>query len=141
MSSIKLAEISSSAAYFSPSENADAHVIVIEVKDYHAGVSTSNGVKNQAIADVTSFASAEDLEAGNGKFQAGLKFEQTVLSRELSDKVGEILAVTVRQLAGRNGNKGAWVFDRVAPAVSTKVVAYLEEREKAQADILGDLLA
>jgi len=139
--SIQLATLTSASSFFSPSESAGAVALIVEPKQFNAQVETSNGRKDQVIADVTTFITADDLESGNGQVKTGLKVEQTVLARELKDKVGEIAAVTVRQLAGRNGNRGAWVFDAVPAEIATKVIAYLEKREAESADVMGDLLA
>lgn len=134
---VQLHEISSGSAYFAPAEQVGAAALLIEPTEFNADAMTDNGRKDQVIATVTAFATLDDLDNGVGAESVGLKVEQTVLARELKSMVGGATVVTVRQLAPRNGNRGAWVFDRVSPTVSNKVVEYIEKRDAKVAEALS----
>lgn len=135
-----IVDIPTNSAYFAPADALGAFAVLIEPLQFNEQIMTDNGPKNQVVADVTIFATAEAIDASEAILKNGVKIEQTILARDLAGLVGSATVVTLRQLAPRNGNRGAWVFDPASVKAKQLVIAYLERRDSGDVaeDPAGD---
>lgn len=129
-----LVDIPTNSAFFAPADALGAYATLVEPTQFNEQIMTDNGPRNQVIADVTIFANEADIDASEAIVKSQVKIEQTILARDLAGLVGSATVVTLRQLAPRNGNRGAWVFDPAPMKAKQLVVAYLERRDAAEAE-------
>jgi hypothetical protein len=117
--------------WFKPVDHQDDVAILIAVKAFDRQRPTPNGPKDSVLADITTFATEADLDAGNGVEVKGQRIEQIVLARDLEALVGKATIVTVTQVPSKKpGAHPAWVWRQASADVKGKVVAYATAREE-----------
>ncbi len=118
--------------YFKPADLLDAAALLVEVKQFERQRPTNNGPKDTATIDVTVFATEAEAVAGTPTVVIqNVWAEQKLLVRDLANKVGRAVVVTLAKLAPKQpGQKGAYVFNASSPTLRKAVADYAEKREQ-----------
>lgn len=137
---LKIKTIASGGAFFKGDDYASAIALLLEVKRLELQLPTNYGPKDTITADITAFATVDDIVSGNATVTRGVKIQQVDLARKLADHVGEAVVVTVVKLepTAKLPN-GAWVWRQVDGDIVSKVVAYTEVLEAAEAAALDEV--
>jgi|GEM_PF-1937938 len=131
-------DIKIGGSYFKGEDFVENVALLIEVTNFERQLPTNYGPKDTVTADITAFASVDDIDNDNGSLSSGVKIQQVDLARRLADLVGSAAVVRLEKLAPTAKlPNGAWVWRPVDADVRSKVVAFGERREAALNEALS----
>lgn len=135
MSLKRSSEVQGGSSYFKPEEHKTAVALLVEPKSVQRDVpNTYAGVtknRDEVTADVTVFATAADLAAGNGRELKGVTVTHGGITNRLKNAIGESIVGALGKKQFEKAPAPAWVIDDVDDATFDKVAAYYEAREAA----------
>ena len=100
-----------------------------------------NRTRATILADLTGFATPEDLEAGNAHFLTDILITDWALVEDLKDSVDGVEVARLTTKPNGMGKKPTWVWRAAEGDVMGLVEAYYDKREEELADAANQLAA